>query len=153
LIRLKVDSREQSALEFRKGVFDEIVTEGLPWADYWCEIDGATVPLVIERKSLSDLWGTMTKGHDRFIVEVNKCILASYHMILGIEASMQTVWQGFPRSTFSGESMLKMLATLRVKYDVEVHFFNSRREFARYIEELYLSVNRYWKKEGTPRTF
>ena len=44
--------------------------------------------------------------------------------------------------------MLKKLAMMRVRYDLEVHFFNSRREMARFIEEIYSAVIRNWKKDS-----
>ena len=45
MLKLIQDSREQLPLEFRPGIFDEIVVKGMPVGDYWCEIDGNEVPV------------------------------------------------------------------------------------------------------------
>jgi hypothetical protein len=55
------------------------------------------------------------------------------------------VAKGYKHSTFDGESMLKKLATLHIKYDLEYHYFNDRREMARFIEETFSAVERNWK--------
>ena len=137
-----MDSREQLPLEFRPGVFDEIVTKGMPFADYWLEIEEKEVPIMFERKGLGDLFGTMGNGYERFKLEMGKAKQMECHLFLLIEGSMQQVWQGYEHSTISGDSMLKKLAMLRVRYDLDVHFFNSRREMARFIEEIFSAVVR-----------
>ena len=144
--KLLVDSREQLPLEFRQGVFDEIEVKGLEFADYSLEIEGTKVPIMFERKSLGDLYGTMGTGYKRFKEEMRKAKEADCHLFLLIEASMQEVWKGYEHSSVSGDSMLKKLAMLRVRYDLEVHFFNGRREMARWIEEIFSAVARNWAK-------
>lgn len=116
----------------------------MPFADYWLEVDGKEAPLMMERKGLGDLFGTMGQGYDRFKVEMQKAKAMDCHLMLLIEGSIQDVWQGYEHSSISGDSMLKKLAMLRVRYDLEVHFFNSRREMARFIEEIYSAVIRNW---------
>lgn len=144
--KLIVDSREQLPLipEFRPGVFDSIEVKGMPFADYWLEIDGKEVPIMMERKGLGDLFGTMGQGYERFKVEMKKAKDMDCHMMLLVEGSMMDVWKGYEHSSISGDSMLKKLAMLRVRYDLEVHFFNTRREMARFIEEIYSAVVRNW---------
>lgn len=139
---LKIDSREQKPLEFKEGVFEEVVVEGLPVGDYWAEIDGAEVPLCFERKGLGDLFGTMTGGYKRFKKELARAKEFDLKVVLVIEGSMMDVYRGYKHSRFSGESMLKKLAMLYVRYDLEYHFFNSRREMARYIEDVFSAVRR-----------
>ena len=144
---LKVDSREQKPLEFRDGVFDEIVTEGLPVGDYWAELNGKELPICFERKGLGDLFGTMTSGYERFKHEMKRAEEAGLKLVLLIEGSMREVAGGYEHSQYSGDSMLKKLAMLYVRYDLECHFFNDRREMARYIEEVFSAVRRNYKKE------
>jgi len=146
--RLIVDSREQLPLQFRPGIFDEIVVKGMPWADYWLEVDGIEFPIMFERKGLGDLFGTMTNGYERFKVSMEKAAAMDSHMILLIEGSMEDVWKGYQYSQFDGESMLKKLAMLRVRHDLEYHFFNTRREMARFIEEIFSAVMRNWTKKN-----
>lgn len=145
--KLIVDSREQLPLEFRPGVFDSIVVQGMPFADYWLEVEGQEYPIVFERKGLGDLFGTMGQGYERFKKEMEKAKQVDCHMVLAIEASEETVWRGYEHSSISGDSMLKKLAMLRVRYDLEIQFFNSRREMARWIEEIFSACIRNWTKD------
>ena len=146
---LKIDSREQKPLEFREGIFDEIVTEGLPVGDYWAELEGKELPLCFERKSLGDLFGTMTHGYERWKNMMDKASQLGLTVILLIEGSLQDIFKGYKHSQFSGESMLKKLAMLRVKHDLEWHCFNNRREMARFIEEFFDAVRRnFSRNEG-----
>lgn len=145
-LRLKIDSREQLPLEFSNRVFDEVVVEGLPFGDYWVELEGKELPIVIERKSLGDLFGTMTNGYERFKKEVERVKDAECHLILAIEGSVSDVFGGYEHSQYKGESMLKKLAMLRVRHDIEVMFFGSRDEMRRWVEELFDAVRRNYVK-------
>ena len=147
--KLIIDSREQKPLEFRQGIFDEIEVKGMPFADYWLEVEGKEVPIMFERKGFPDLFGTMGTGYDRFKAEMQRAKQVECHLFLLIEGSMQEVWQGYEHSSITGDSMLKKLAMLRVRYDLEVHFFNSRREMARFIEEIFSAVTRNWVKDSS----
>lgn len=141
--RLTIDSREQKSLldTFNKDRFDSITVDGLPFADYWCSVytDGTwtEVPIVVERKSLGDLYGTMTNGYERFKRELERCKENNCHMILAIEETIDRVHQGYEHSQFSGDAMLKKLGMMQVRYGLEVHYFNGRRAMARWIEELF----------------
>ena len=142
-----VDSREQIPLKFKDGVFEEVVVEGVPFGDYWCEVDGVQVPFCFERKTCGDLWGTMTKGYPRFKREMERAKKHGFQMELIIEGSMTEIARGFGYSQFKGESMLKKLAMLRVRHDLPYHFFNTRREMARYIEDVFSAIRRNYKVE------
>ena len=144
--KLIIDTREQDPLEFKPGIFDEIIREGVPIADYWCELDGVQLPLVFERKGFGDLFGTMTGGYPRFKREMKRASENNIKMVLLIEGSMKEVYNGYLHSTFTGESMLKKLAMLYVRYGLEYHFFNDRREMSRYIEDIFSAVKRNYAK-------
>ena len=146
-ISLLVDSREQLPLDFDMTRFGEVRVQALPVGDYWCEIDGQEIPVAFERKALGDLFSTMTSGYERFKHEVKRAKDSNITLILVIEGSMREIAKGYKHSQFSGNSRLKKLAMLRVKYDLEFHFFNDRREMARYIEEIFLAIARWYKKE------
>lgn len=141
-MKLIIDSREQKPLEFRSGVFEEIVVEGIPFGDYWSEINGIQVPICFERKGIGDLFGTMGKGYERFKKEMERAKEAKFHLILAIEGTIKDVYKGFEHSSIKGESMLKKLAMLRVRYDLEVLFFEDRRSMARWIEEIFSACER-----------
>lgn len=153
-LKIKIDSREQLPLTFKDGVFAESEVVGVPVGDYWCEMDGVELPLCFERKSLSDLYGTMTRGHKRFKHMLERAKEAELKVVLLIEESMSVVHEGYSykvggktvKSKFSGDAMLAKLATMYVKYDLEYHFFSNRREMARYIEDQFQAVERNFKK-------
>jgi len=144
---LSIDSREKMPLEFKPGVFDEIITEGLPFADYWISINDKQFPLCFERKGFGDLYGTMTSGYARFKRELELAKENKFSIILLIEGTMREVAGGYHHSKFTGDSMLKKLAMLYVRYGLEYHFFQDRREMARYIEEIFSAVKRNFKQE------
>jgi len=138
------DSREQNALEF---LLDDIVTEQrveyLPFGDYRCEYtNGWRPPFVFERKSLGDLFGTMGKGHRRFKAEMAKAKEADCKIILICEESFTDVARGFSHSSISGKTMLQKLFTLRIRYDLETVFCNSRWEMQEYIKQFYSAIGR-----------
>lgn len=140
--KLLIDTREQKPLEFKPGVFDVIEVEGLPFADYWCEIEGVQVPYCFERKGFGDLYGTMTGGYPRFKKELERARENGFTIELLIEGSMREVAGGYMHSKYSGDSMLMKLATLHMRYGLAYHFFQDRREMARYIEESFKAIRR-----------
>lgn len=138
------DTREQKLLPIREGgVVETIERTALPVADYMCRFrDNSIPPLAFERKSISDLWGTMLSGYGRFKVEMEKAKRGGIELVLILEASFSDVLDGFPRSKFSGDSMVKKLFTLQVRHGVRTVFCNSRLEAARYIVEAFEAVGR-----------
>ena len=144
--RIISDSREQAPLSFNKDKFN-VVTEGVPFGDYWCEVPNSEgtytqVPICFERKGIGDLFGTMGKGYERFKREMERCKEAKFHMILAIEGTIRDVHKGYEYSSIKGESMLKKLAMLRIRYDLEVLFFEDRKSMALWIEEIFDAVHR-----------
>ena len=120
----------------------------LSYGDYSAIVHGKPVPILFCRKGFSDLWGTFstTDGHRRFKAEMLRAKEANMKLILIIEGSYTDVWNGFERSTYDGGSMLKKLATLYTKYDLEYIFCESRRVMARRIADTYSAVERNYSK-------
>jgi ERCC4-type nuclease len=139
---LVIDSREQLPLEFREGIFDKVEVGALAFGDYGLFINEVQVPIVFERKGLGDLFGTMGQGYERFKREMIRANEMHTHMVLAIEGNEMDVWKGYEHSTISGDTMLKKLAMLRVRHDLEILFFNNRREMARWIEEVFSAIVR-----------
>ena len=148
MLKLIIDSREQKMLEFKNGIFGEFEVRKLVVADYGAELDGIELPLVFERKGKGDLYGTMTQGYERFRKQIGKAKELGIKMVLLIEGSMREIASGYEHSQFEGDSMLKKLAMLYVRYDLEYHFFNDRYEMARHIEETFDAIRRNWVKKG-----
>ena len=138
------DTREIKMLPFKPdSVFTDIERVALTVGDYSCRfLDGSTSPVVFERKSLPDLFGTMTKGYSRFRREVIKAKELRLVLILIIEGSLSEVYQGLPYSKFSGDSCIQKLFTLWLKYDLMPVFCTSRVEMMAFIKETFEAVGR-----------
>ena len=89
----------------------------------------------------------MTNSYDRFKREMERAKKSEFKLILAIEGTYTNVWNGYDHSQFSGESMVKKLAMLQVRYDIETWFCESRRVMSRRIADLFLAVERNWAKE------
>lgn len=127
---------------------DAVKSATLTYGDYSTVFTDGTIPTVyFERKSLGDLWGTMTTGYKRFKAEVNRARIAGDDIILIIECSLTEVQQGFDRSKFSGDSMVQKLYTLMVRYNLRVVFCTSRAEMSRYIVEYYSALGREYVRD------
>ena len=145
------DSREKAPLSFNglEGV-DRVETIGLPFGDYTAIVtsDGPVrqIPVCFDRKSLSDLYGTMTNGYYRFKREMVRAKDAGHKLILITECTYSDVLDGYSHSEYSGESMVKKLATLSIKYDLEWWPCTSRQEMAHRIVTTFSAIQRLWEK-------
>lgn len=144
------DTREQLPLDFSgiEGV-DKVEEIGLAFGDYTAIVHEKPVPIVFDRKGLGDLFGTMTSGYNRWKVVMEKAKTANFKLILIVEGTYSDVYQGFEHSQVSGESIIKKLHMLQVRYDLETVFCESRRMMARYIVGLFSAVERNWAKENS----
>lgn len=149
---LVCDTREQKMLDFSgiEGI-EKIEEMGLSFGDYTAIVHGRPVPIVFERKGISDLFGTMTNSYERFKKEMERAKISQMKLILIIEGTYTDVWNGIEHSQFSGESMIKKLHMLQVRYDLETVFCESRRVMARYIAGLFLAVERNWTKQNSSK--
>lgn len=149
------DTREQSPLSF--STYKEIDRSediAIPFGDYTAMIGSdeegfKQVPVVFERKSISDLWGTMTSGYERFRKEIKKAEEAKFKLILITECSYSEVAHGFDRSEYTGESMIKKLSMLYVKYDLEWWPCSGREEMAHRIVATFSAIDRFWSKTSS----
>lgn len=142
---IKVDTREQKPLEFSQGINIEVSC--LKFGDYGCEIETpegkwVDIPIRFERKGFADLFGTMGKGYERFKKEMERAQKAECKLFLMVEGSITKVQKGYSYSRISGDTILKKLAMLEVRYGLHVHYFNTRVEMTRFILEMYEAVVR-----------
>ena len=150
---LIADTREQLPLDFSgiEGI-EKIENMALPYGDYTAIVHECSVPVVVERKGLGDLFGTMTSGYDRFKKEMERAKVSNMKLIIAVEGTYSDVWNGTEHSQFSGESMIKKLAMLQVRHDIETWFCESRRVMARRICDLFWAVERNWGKDSSLKT-
>src|SRR3990167_5970470 len=133
------DTREQAPLKFKKdSVLTDVVTETLSVGDYAVRYtNGLSCPIVFERKSLPDLYGTMTGGYPRFKKELMRAKQAGIELVLIIEGSLTEVQAGVKYSKWDGDSMIKKLFTLLVRYGLYPVFCSDRLEMASFIKAFY----------------
>jgi ERCC4-type nuclease len=147
-MKIIIDTREQTYLEFPFEFITEVKREKLIVGDYQAEFqNGYRPPLIFERKSINDLYGTLGKGYKRFKKEIIRAKENGIRLVIVIEGSIVKVSKGIKMSDMSGESIIKRLFTLWIKHDVYIVFCNSREEMASYIYETYCAIGRLLKKD------
>ena len=135
------DTREQTPLTFTscKNV-EKVVKATLPYGDYACKFKNERIPVVFERKSIGDLFGTLGKGMDRFKREINKATKDEVRLIIIIEVSLTKIRKGFKHCKgMKGISVIRTLFTLLIKYKIPFITCKDRSEMELYITEFYSS--------------
>lgn len=126
------DTREQAKLLFSPEI--EVIDKKLDFGDYGCELaDGHVVPIVFERKSVNDLFGTLTSGYDRFKAEIIRCQEAKFRMFILIEGSLTKVGKGTKHCKRNPCALLDQLFTIFVKYKIIPVFCKDPSEASRWI--------------------
>ena len=145
------DSREAAPWHFR-GLTP--IVEKLDVGDY--SLDGHQHIISIERKSAMDLFGTLGKGRDRFVRELERAKRHEVFVII-IESSFRDIrdknFHNSHRTKMCGDVILKILNTLKLKYGFDVYFANDKNEassIARWIFSNYLRYkeNPKYKESG-----
>lgn len=125
-----IDSREKAPLPFIRGPnVEAIETAALPVGDY--SIKGFEDKIAIERKSCSDLFGTLGKDHDRFKKELERAKDYDYFAILVEGSYSDVLTKNFPnsfRTQMRGWTIIDILYTLKFKYGFDVIFAKDRTE-------------------------
>lgn len=140
------DTREQRILSFPADpALTSVREETLPYGDYMVEYsDGTRPPVAWERKGLSDLYGTLTQGYDRFKAEILGAKEAGLTLILLIEGSLTQVQRGLPHRSTSGDQILQQLFTLQIRYRLPVIFCQSSSEAALWLLEYAKAIGRVY---------
>lgn len=117
-----VDTREQNPYIF-KGY--KTLRRGLKFGDY--TLQGKSAVVVIERKSLADLFGTLARKHNftRFCRELEGLKKVKYAFLL-VEATPERVMAGFSYSMANGGLVLDKIMRLYCQYGVQIVFGGSR---------------------------
>ena len=142
------DSREQTPLEFVVGrAVREVRVQGMPFADYWGSDDeGKEFPVVFERKSIGDLFGTLTGGMERFKKMLDKAEVVGVQVYLLIDGTLEQVYQGYEHSSVPGEQIVRTIFSLKVRRGLEPIFCKSKLEMKAHIVETYQAIERNWSK-------
>ncbi len=142
-MKILIDSREQKPLEFDFPYVEEIRVEKLEVGDYTVEYnDGYRPPVIFEKKSIPDLFGTLSKGHKRFKKEISRAKDLNIKLILIIEGTLSKVLKGYEHSTLSGISIVRTVFSLLLRHGLFPWFAKDREEMSRYIYEYYCGLGR-----------
>lgn len=132
-MKIVVDTREKNPIPFK-----EMINKKLDVGDY--SIEGYEKLISIERKSPTDLFGTLGKGHKRFKKELSKSQDLEYFAII-IEGCYSHIlnkqFGGSHHSTMKGYVITSILFTLHIKYNINIFFANNRREARNIIKEIF----------------
>ena len=105
-------------LEFKHDFVSKTIVRKMNFADYGAELEDNTIlPIVFERKSCSDLYGTLGKGNRRFKRELERCIEANFKMYLIIEGTFTKISKGHRYSKLKPHTLLRILGTMWDKYE------------------------------------
>ena len=118
-MKIIIDTREQNPFTFsRIKPRPEIIYRGLQTGDY--SIDGYESRIVIERKSLVDLFSSVGRGRDRLEREFER--MSSYdYAALVIEGDLRTIFKNPPyQSAMQPKAVFRTLLSWSMKYGVYV---------------------------------
>lgn len=139
-----IDSREQLALEFPKA--KETRNVCLKVGDYSaCFYEDHQISIVFERKSIADLYGTLSAGYERFRREIDRAKKNNIRLIIIVEGTLSKVLKGYCHSSRNAISIVYQLFTLRARHNIETVFCKDREEMSEYISQFYIAHFKEWQ--------
>jgi ERCC4-type nuclease len=138
-----VDNREQDYLKFQHPYVESQEFCTLSVGDYSCRFkDGHTPPICFERKSIPDLFSSLTTNIDRFKNEIKRSHEQGIQLIIIIEGTISDIFDGHEYTKVQGLAILRTLLTLELKYNVSHTFCENRLEMQLYIVEKFCAYQR-----------
>jgi hypothetical protein len=126
IAQIIVDSREQKPFDFKEHT---ILNSKLEYGDYSLHPNNK---LAIERKSLSDLYGTLSGGRERFEREIQKAKKLDGYIVVVAESTLNNmIYQKQKFGKASGEFIAHNMRQLLRKYDNLQFVFCDDREDAK----------------------
>jgi len=141
------DTREQTPLDFSAFPFVTVERATLHSGDY--SVKGWESQFAVERKSLADLIGTITQGHERFERELQRLMSFQYAAVV-VEASEIDLRTGKYRSMLLPRAAVGMITAFEVRYRIPFHFCGNRVMAAQRIYELAYYFQREMLKDVPP---
>ena len=139
MLILYIDSREQKPLSFESNLIHSIQRTKLPYGDYACSVNGKKCPIIFERKSIGDLFGTLGKNIERFKKEIERSKESGNLLVIIVEKPLKTVIKGYQRSKMKGIAVVRTLFTLMLKHHIPFVLCSDRKEMELYITETFNS--------------
>lgn len=139
-MRIIQDTREQLPLVFKHKSIKEVIIKGLPVGDYGAITEcGFQFPIVFERKSIPDLYGTLSKGYERFKKEIERAKENNLQLIIIVEGNLSKVLTGTNYSMRTPESLVYQIFTIYVRYGIQTIFCRDRDDVSEYISQFYIA--------------
>ncbi len=125
-LKISVDTREQEPLPFEDcSVNKLIVGDYAPSDDFFCN-------LFIERKSINDLAGTLTKGLERFEKEIQRAESLGAYLVVVTEFPFIDALEYSPKNSFSqrigGAFLFNKIRSLMTNYNNIQFVFSRNRD-------------------------
>lgn len=130
-LTIKIDSREQLPYKFNHPT----EVGALACGDY--SLAGLENHVAIERKTIDDLIGCLTKGRARFERELSRGRALDYFALV-LEASLADLANGNYRSKMLPKSAVQSLMAFSVRYHLPIFFCESRKYAQKITESLLL---------------
>lgn len=140
-MRIVVDTREQKPLSFKHSSITEVVNKSLNVGDYGAMFssDDIIYPIVFERKSIADLYGTLSQGYSRFKKEIERSKEQRLQLIIIVEGNLTRILHGMPFSQRTPESIVYQIFTIYARHGVQTVFCKDRDDVAEYITQFYIA--------------
>ena len=141
------DSREKKGCgwNFRASAnCDGMKIQKLETGDY--SLEGYEDLVMVERKTMTDLWGSLVQGRKRFLKEMDRALEYPIRYLI-IEGTLKDVQKGIRYSKVTPDYIISMLISLEVRYDVHVIFTDKRTDIAQgYVRKLLAKLFDYCEK-------
>lgn len=110
-------------------------------------IKGLEGILMIERKTIGDLWGTLGNptNYRRFLREIKRAEKHPYKFLI-IEASLADINRGYSFSKVTANNIHAKLVSLQVKHNLHVIFAGRQDRARQYVRRLMVKVNGYYQE-------
>ncbi|MHB9124597.1 MAG: ERCC4 domain-containing protein [Armatimonadota bacterium] len=132
-----IDTREQVPYTFDPGRI-ETVRRALPAGDY--SLQGLESRVAVERKSLEDFVGTLTRSRERFKKELLKLQGYEFACVV-VECSLTDVLSGKYRSDVHPNALLGSAISIIADYHVPVFFCTNRQAACLFVQTLLLRLH------------
>ena len=136
------DTREQLPYPFTATV--DVARVALPEGDY--SVLGLEGRVAVERKSLADLVGSLTAGHERFTRELVRLQTYQFARVL-IEADVAEILRHEYRSQIKPVSLMRMVCSIETDYRIPFCWAGNRRTAAAFCQHY---LTRLWLREHDP---
>ncbi len=126
-ITVIVDTREQQPYHFKKEKYIQTIKQKLDAGDY--SLKGSTDKIIIERKTLNDLFGIIGNGRERFKRELQHLKDNCEFPILLIEGNISDIFDKYAlpyESKIHPNSVIGSLISWSVKFGIQIIFAGNR---------------------------